>query len=63
MKRMSEVIASTIVKQCADNPQAAFDAILKLVKDNKRYRAALLKASEHTQHWTRCDCFICEALK
>lgn len=35
MKRISEVIASTIVKQCSENPQEAFDAILKLVKDNK----------------------------
>jgi len=63
VKKISELMAATIIEQCSADPQAAFDAILKLVKDNKRYRAALIKASEHTQHWTRCDCFICEALK
>lgn len=42
MKKISELMAATIIEQCSADPQAALDAILKLVKDNK----ALLKCSQ-----------------
>ena len=49
MKRVSESIASSIVNIASKNPQAAWDAVNKLVNENKQLKneiKEILKASE-----------------
>lgn len=42
-KRIDEVLAASILKLIVKDPQAAFDAILNLIRENKELKKELKK--------------------